>query len=180
MAELAEKPMTVAEFRHWDDGTDTRYELVDGRIVAMAPPTGQHGTIVMNAGTLLNNRLRASLPCRSQAEAGLVISEHRRWQADLAVTCQPPGPDVVEPRLIVEVLSPSTRSKDLAEKLPDYKALATVTEVWLIDSERRWVQVWWREAGGWHGRDHLGGGSFRSDLLDCEVALDELYLNAGV
>ena len=70
MAELAEKPMTVAEFRHWDDGTDTRYELVDGRILAKAPPTGQHGTIVMNAGTLLNNRLRASLPCRSQAEAG--------------------------------------------------------------------------------------------------------------
>ena len=38
MAEPAEKPTTVDEFLRWDDGTDTRYELIDGRIFAMAPP----------------------------------------------------------------------------------------------------------------------------------------------
>ena len=37
MADAAEKRMTVAEFLDWDDGTDTRYELIDGRPVAMAP-----------------------------------------------------------------------------------------------------------------------------------------------
>jgi len=36
----AEKLMTVDEFLRWDDGTDTRYELVDGQIVAMAPQAG--------------------------------------------------------------------------------------------------------------------------------------------
>jgi hypothetical protein len=39
MAEPAGKRMSLAAFLEWDDGTDTRYELVDGRIVAMAPPT---------------------------------------------------------------------------------------------------------------------------------------------
>ena len=183
MAEPAEKLMTVDEFLRWDDGTDTRYELVDGRIVAMAPPTGQHGTVVMNAGTLINNRLRDRQPCRAQGEAGIRVSDHRRWQADIALTCQPPEPDVVDPLLVVEVLSPSTRKTDLADKLADYKALPTVREIWLVDSERRWAQAWWREDGGdasWHGRDHLGQASFRSAALDGDVALEELYRNAGL
>jgi Uma2 family endonuclease len=38
MAEAAERRWTVDEFLDWDDGTDRCYELVDGRIVAMAPP----------------------------------------------------------------------------------------------------------------------------------------------
>ena len=42
--------MTVAEFLTWDDGTDTRYELIDGRPVAMAPVTAGHSIIAVNLG----------------------------------------------------------------------------------------------------------------------------------
>jgi hypothetical protein len=42
MADVAEKRMTVAEFLTGDDGTDTRYELLDGRPVAMAPVAASH------------------------------------------------------------------------------------------------------------------------------------------
>jgi len=181
MAEAAEKLMTVDEFLQWDDGTDTSYELVDGRPVAMAPPSGQHGTIVMNAGTLINNRLGTRKPCRAQAEAGIRLSDYRRWQADIAITCSPPAADAIEPLLIVEVLSPTTRKIDLTDKLADYKSLPSVQEVWLIDSERRWVQIWWREGDqAWHGRDHLGSSAFSSDVVGGRFALDELYLNAGL
>jgi Uma2 family endonuclease len=119
MAERAEKLMTVDEFLRWDDGTDTRYELIDGQVVAMAPLTRQHGVIVMNVGTLLNTRLRRRPPCRAQGEAGIVIGERRRWQADVVVTCQPATPDIDDPLLTVEVLSPLTRAIDLARKVPD-------------------------------------------------------------
>jgi Uma2 family endonuclease len=180
MAELAEKPMTVDEFLCWDDGTDRRFELLDGQILAMAPPSGAHRTIAANATRLIGNRLERRSPCRAEVEAGVRVSELTRWQADLAVTCGPLAPDVVEPLLIVEVLSPSTRANDLARKLPDYKALPSVREIWLVDSERRWAQVWWRDGDSWHGRDHLGGATFRSDVLESGVALDELYLNAGI
>lgn len=40
--------MTADDFVHWDDGTDARYELVDGMVVAMAPATDAHGTITGN------------------------------------------------------------------------------------------------------------------------------------
>jgi Uma2 family endonuclease len=180
MAEPAGELMTVDEFLSWDDGTDTRYELVDGRIVAIAPPGAEHRTIVVNASAVIGARLRKRPPCRGETEAGIGISDHVRWQADIAVTCGPLSYDVVDPLLIVEVLSPSTRANDVARKLVDYKDLPSVAEVWLVDSERRWAQVWSREGDGWHGRDHVGGATFPSRVLDAQVSLDELYLNTGL
>ena len=49
--------MTLAEFLEWDDGTDTLYELVEGRILAMAPPRDAHGTILANLVLALGPRL---------------------------------------------------------------------------------------------------------------------------
>jgi Uma2 family endonuclease len=45
VVETAEKLMTIAEFLEWDDGTDTRYELVRGKVVGMAPPSAKHSVI---------------------------------------------------------------------------------------------------------------------------------------
>jgi Putative restriction endonuclease len=50
--------MTVADFLTWDDGTDTRYELIDGRPVAMAPVAASHSVIVANLGTALRGKPR--------------------------------------------------------------------------------------------------------------------------
>jgi Uma2 family endonuclease len=47
MASPAPRRMTF-EFLQWDDGTDTRYELIEGEIVAMAPAMPEHVTIVSN------------------------------------------------------------------------------------------------------------------------------------
>ena len=51
--------MTTDEFLAWDDGSDTRHELVDGMIVAMAPPTDAHGTIAVNVMVEIADRLGA-------------------------------------------------------------------------------------------------------------------------
>ncbi|MGH6920882.1 MAG: Uma2 family endonuclease, partial [Geminicoccaceae bacterium] len=61
MAEPAEKRMSLAAFLEWDDGTDTRYELIDGRIVAMAPPVEAHGMIVANIVAAIRPGLKP--PC---------------------------------------------------------------------------------------------------------------------
>ena len=45
MAEPAIRKMTVLDFLEWEDGTDTRYELVDGTPVAMVPPAVAHGVL---------------------------------------------------------------------------------------------------------------------------------------
>ena len=89
MAEPAEKRWTVDEFLAWDDGSDRRHELVDGQIVAMAPPSEAHAAIVSNLGATIHSQLRP--PCRVLTEFGIRLADRddRFYQADLAVTCAP-------------------------------------------------------------------------------------------
>jgi Uma2 family endonuclease len=180
MAEQALRLMTVDEFLAWDDGTDTRYELADGALWAMAPPDAPHRIIVANATTLIHGGLRGRSPCRPENEAGLRIDDRTMWQADIAVTCQPPARELEMPLLVVEVLSPSTRTHDLSRKLPDYRMLPSVQEIWLVDSERRWLQLWRRDRDHWIVQDLVGSANFTSSTLAADVPLDEIYANSGL
>ena len=59
MSELAVKRMTLAEFLRWEDGTDTRYELLEGFPVAMAPPAVAHGILALRLGARIDAALRS-------------------------------------------------------------------------------------------------------------------------
>lgn len=174
--------MTVAEFLRFEGDPDRRYELVDGRLRSMAAASGEHGTITMNVGIEIDRRLERRPSCRVQGDAGIRIGDDTFYVADVVITCNPePRSQITrDPLLIVEVLSPSTRSDDKGRKLDDYKSLDSVAEIWLVDSERRAVQVWWRDPDGWSGRDFVGAASFESRVLEDRIALDRLYRNTGL
>src|SRR5712691_4193069 len=91
MPELAVKRMTLAEFLHWEDGTDTRYELIYGEPVAMAPPAVAHGVLSMRLGAHIEAALRSKRPCIGQSEAGIARPDRDDtcYVADIAVTCSP-------------------------------------------------------------------------------------------
>ena len=90
MADAAEKRMTVAEFLDWDDGTDTRYELIDGRPVAMAPVAPSHSIIVVNLGRELKSRLKAALLRRQSRPASTRPDrDDTFYEADVVVSCTP-------------------------------------------------------------------------------------------
>jgi Uma2 family endonuclease len=181
MNEPALRRMSVDEFLLWDDGSSQRYELVDGHPVAMAPTREAHGVMTLNAGAEIRQRLK--LPCRAVAEAGIAIDDANLYIADVAVTCSPPSPQgmLQAPVLVVEVLSPSTRGFDLGIKADAYSTLPSVREIWLIDSERRWVRLWWREGERWIVSLPIQGqGTFASQVLGDEITLDGLYLGSGL
>jgi Uma2 family endonuclease len=184
MAEPARKPMTADEFLDWDDGTDTRHELVDGLVLAMAPTTDAHGTIAVNAALEINGRLDGRPPCRAIAEAGIRLDDGNHYEADVAATCAEPrgGRYVEEPFLIVEVLSESTEDRDLGVKLQRYLELSHLREIWLIDSRKRWTQVWRRAGDDWVvSLPTRGSAGFASEALGgAPVALDRLYRNTGL
>lgn len=84
MVEAAPGAMTADEFVHWDDGSDTRYELVDGVVVAMAPATDVHGGIVGNAWGEIDSNLRRHPVCWAIVEAGVRLDERNHFKADVA------------------------------------------------------------------------------------------------
>ena len=77
------------------------------------------------------------------------------------------------------MLSPRARTHDLGRKLPDYRTLGTVREIWLADSERRWLQLWQRDGERWIVQDFVGGSAVHSDVLAADVLLDDVYANSG-
>jgi Uma2 family endonuclease len=186
MSEPAEDlRMTAAEFLKWDDGTGTRYELIHGRVVAMAPPFEPHGRIALNAGIQIDQRLRDRPACSALVEGGIWLSDDHFYVADVVATCAPPSRDgyVADPFLIVEVISASNEKEELATKAQAYIQLPSVQEIWFIDSRKRWVQQWSRSGEtSWVVTLPLtGAATFESPTLGGEpVMLDQLYRNTGL
>jgi Uma2 family endonuclease len=181
MAEPAIRHMTLAEFLRWEDGTDTRYELLWGVPVAMAPPARAHGVLSVRLGAVIDAGLRSRRPCMAQAEAGIVRPDRddNYYVADLAVTCSPyqRGEHLVkDPVLIVEILSPGTERHDRRTKLPVYRDIESVKEILLIDSESIYAEILRREDDRWitelvRGRDAI----LRLSSVDLQIAMAELY-----
>src|SRR5689334_12509274 len=126
MSEPAISGITVEEFLRWDDGTDERYELVGGFVIAMAPPAARHSLLSVAIGGEVRTALRPRSPCRVYGEAGIIVPDRADtfYVADLAATCIPLQSDdrlIREPFLVVEVLSPSTAAFDRQTKVADYR-----------------------------------------------------------
>jgi Uma2 family endonuclease len=173
-------PLTVDEFLaiSWPDGQ--RHELVEGHVVAMAPPMRAHHSLV----TALSHAIgRVLVDCCEVLTAAGVISParaHTFYQADLLVTCEPPTPrqrTIHAPILIVEVLSPRTQALDRNRKLPDYRAMSSVQEIVLVDSEQMHVELYRRfEGTRWLSeilRDP--GDLLHLDSVGLDLPLADLY-----
>lgn len=181
MAEPAIGRMRVDEFLHWDDGTDRRYELVDGVIVAMAPPARAHGILAARLGGAIDAALRDRRPCMAQTEAGIVRPgrDDVFFVADVAATSAPlrPGDQLApDPFLIVEILSPSTMIFDRNTKVPEYRRTAGVQEILLLDSETAFAEVLRRDSERWITEIVQGTAAILSlTSVPLMIAMSELY-----
>jgi Uma2 family endonuclease len=182
MSELAVRRMTLDEFLGWDDGgTDTRYELVDGIAVAMAPPAESHRILAMRLGSRIDLALSNRRPCNAQAEAGVLRPDRADayFVADIAVTCRPNErrrQAIEAPILIVEILSPGAERHDRLIKVPAYRDIESVQEILLIDSETSVAEVLRRQGEQWitllvRGREAV----LRLASVDLSVPMAELY-----
>jgi len=185
MSELAVKRMTVAEFLRWEDGTDTRYELIYGVPVALAPSAVAHGMLAFRIGARIDAALRSRRPCYGQSEAGIVRPDREDtfyvadYVAELAVSCTPPEPGeqlMRDPVLLVEVLSPTTILDDRQDKIPAYRMIDSVQEILALDSTRMVAEVARREGERWITEIASGpNATLTLASIDMRVAMAELY-----
>ncbi len=145
MAEPATSTMTVAEFLRWAEGRPGRHELLEGRVVAMAPERAVHARVKGEVFALLREAVRRrGLPCEVYPDGMTVrVDETTAFEPDALVRCGPPLPDdallVPDPLLVVEVLSPTSGRVDTTHKLEGYFRLASVRHYLVVDPERRVV-----------------------------------------
>ena len=145
--------MTVEEFLDWPgDGTARTHQLVDGEPQAMAPASGTHARIQATLARLLGNHLAGS-GCSVLVAPGVVPrvrSAANMRVPDLAVTCEADDPGVhamVEPILLVEILSPSNEAETRAN-VWTYTTIPSVREILLVRSTHIAAELIRREPDG--------------------------------
>src|SRR3954452_18569166 len=129
--------MTLEEFLVWDDGTDTRYELIAGCPVAMAPGMEDHGVLAARLVAYLENGLAGRRQCQTVAESGILDPDRvdTFFVVDIGVTCAPRERRrqyMQDPILLLEILSPSTERHHRKIKVPAYQRILSVQEILLV------------------------------------------------
>jgi Uma2 family endonuclease len=133
------------EFRLWAECQKRRYERIAGEPVAMSPERIEHVRVKNRTWAALDRAVHAAnLPCEALGDGVTIeINEDTDYEPDAVVNCGPPAPgDAVaatNPVIVVEVLSPSTESVDLADKLADYFKVATIQHFLIVRARRREV-----------------------------------------
>lgn len=143
------KPHTIpdrGEYRRWaEDQPRSRHERVAGVIIAMAPERMEHIRVKMRVWRALDQAVRAAgLPCEALGDGVTVeVGDGTDYEPNAVVNCgERIGGNAVaapNPVVIVEVLSPSTRSVDTGAKLTDYLSLPSVRHYLIVRADRRAV-----------------------------------------
>ena len=176
-------------FRIEEESKEHRYEYRSGLIVCMPGGSERHALIPANIIAAVGVQLRGG-PCRIYTEA-LRIGVRRKtyyMYPDLSVVCGPCEFDprdrtnrtVLNPRLVVEVLSPSTEAYDRGEKFERYLQIDTLQEYVLVAQGRPRVESYLRQADGAWSFTFVDGvdATLRLRSLNVDLPLAEAY--AGV
>ncbi len=146
---ITAQKLTFEDYLTYTDGTDTRYELVDGSLIPMALGTGRHGAIIEFLNDQFRDEIkRQELPWTAKAAmVGVRSPRGRRWDTsripDVTVLSQAQWDAMANreavidlheppPLLVVEVVSPSTETDDYRSKRSEY-GLLEIPEYWIVD-----------------------------------------------
>ena len=177
MSEPAERRWTVEEFLAWQKDQPVRYEFVGGFPVRlMAGATNVHDDIVVNLIAELKAQLRGG-GCRPfTGDGGIETLPGQIRRPDAGVDCGRRDPNAMlaaEPRMVAEVLSPSTRDFDTFEKLEEYKAVASLAYLLVVEPNApEVVPLVARD------RPHLAAASRERDRPGCRHAGDRRHAQA--
>lgn len=189
---MAEKKLdhdSITAYLELEAQSEVKSEYDNGKIIAMSGGTLNHGIIGNNINTCLNNAIKAKgLGCTAiNGDVRIFIANANSFvYPDAMVICglietfEADENSVVNPVLIVEVLSKSTESYDRGDKFHKYCSLPSFREYILIDQYKPVIDILYREkAGYWKMTTSIGlEKSVYLNTIDSEIPLEDIYRNA--
>ncbi len=176
--------MTEAEYLAFERASDIRHEYLDGHVYAMTGASRAHNLISTYTAASLINQLRGR-PCEVYASDMRVrVSATGLYTyPDVTVVCGNPQfadsalDTLLNPVLVIEVLSPSTESYDRGKKFQHYRQLESLREYVLISQDSPRVERFLRQDDGtWLLTDAAGlDASLELASVACTLALAEVY-----
>lgn len=178
---------TLEEYLELDRISDERLEFWDGEVFSMSGVSDQHSRIEVNLIISLDGRL-SPRGCRVfPANMRIKVPSLPPYRyGDVSALCGEPqfevidGVDVlVNPTLIIEILSKSTEARDRGEKFTHYKSIRSFSEYLLISQDRPNVSQFIKQGDGFwlHRESGFLGEVIKLASFDCELSLKEIYRN---
>ena len=173
---------TFEEYLAVEEVSRVRHEFLDGEIYAMAGGTPEHAALSAAATSMLGAALKGG-PCRvySSDLRVRILATGLATYPDVTVICGPSERDpkspthVINPKLVVEVLSEGTADYDSGEKLEHYKKVPALEAIMLVDHRERRVELWTRAAAGFVMQTHHAASVVEIACIGCSLRVDELY-----
>lgn len=184
MVDVARKRATYSEYVAIANDSDVKYEYIAGEIVAMAGGSVAHARLIGRVTALLDRALDGK-PCivlPSDMRVRIRAAD-RATYPDVFVVCGDPERDpdddhaVVNPTLIVEVLSDSSRESDRTDKFAAYRRLGSLREYVLVSQRERRIEAYRRDGRRWYLDELHSGEQLHLESLAIDLAVDDVYVD---
>jgi len=162
------------------ESLDVKYEYDHGRMYAMSGGSTSHSLLAGNMFTILKAHLRGG-PCKAYtSDMRVYVSEEEYLYPDVSVSCDPKDTQEIKdnlqsPRLIIEVLSPSTEMRDRTRKFAQYQQCSTIEEYVLVSQQRQQVEIFTRNGKRWMYQLFSPGEEIELLSLDIRFPIELLY-----
>ncbi len=164
-----------------EEMSGVKNEYLDGEIYAMAGGSARHAALTMRVGTALASQLRSGCETFSSDLRLRVLSTGLATYPDVTVVCGPLERDpeskdtVVNPTVVVEVLSAPTIAYDLGQKFEHYRLVPSLRAVVYVWQDQPRLEVRERIGDVWRTAVTEGQGAAVISALDCRLDLASLY-----
>jgi len=155
---------------------EIRHEYIDGEVYAMAGTSRNHSLLVSNCVRVLTNHLLTT-PCMTFSSEIKVKADQCFFYPDVLVVCDDEQGDdyyTENPKLIIEVLSKTTRRTDKILKFAAYRSLPSLLEYVLIEQDHVEVEVM-RRSQSWFPQHYFLGDEVLLESVGLSVGVGELY-----
>jgi len=175
--------MTEDEYLAFERASDERHEYADGEIFAMAGGSEAHSAVAAGMIRVLGNVFHGRRCRVYTSDMRIHIPIARRYvYSDASVVCglrefQGDKRDILlNPRAIVEVLSPATEEYDRGDKFTQYKTIPSLAHYVLASQDKPFVEVFTRQLDGtWTCVNYEAGQRIVLPTLECEFDVDQVY-----
>jgi Uma2 family endonuclease len=175
---------SYADYLALEEASNTKHEFLEGEIYGMAGGTPEHAALFVAVSSALLAQLRGG---RCQVYSSdlrvRVLATGLATYPDVTVVCgelerDPESPTtVVNPRVVVEVLSDATEPYDRGQKLDHYRRIPSLAAVVLVSHRAPAIEIWERTPDGvWNRREFGRGQAASIEALPAQLIVDEIYL----
>lgn len=183
MASEPRQRLTLQEYLTLERQSETKSDYLDGEMFAMTGASRPHNLICLNVAASLHSQLRTRFCEVYSSDMRVRTPDDLLTYPDVVAVCGEPRFDdseldtLLNPTLLVEVLSKSTEVYDRLTKLDQYRAISSLAEIFLIAQDRPHVEHWLRQGDGLWLLEEVDDLGRTLDLpsIGCRLPLEEIY-----